>query len=339
MGFRQTKRRFTAVPITALSIALLLVLMTGAAAAQSNAGNTGAAPETTPQFAGSDSLHLGMNAAAEAGSVRLTLNPGDEADITVYGIPDMSQHVRVSESGAISLPLVGVVQVGGLTSEQAAAAIQEKLAAGGFVHDPHVSVYVKEFNSQRVAISGEVVHPGLYPVLSSPRLYDLFLAAGGLTNRAGSTVTITHASDPQKATVVSLSSDPARSASANLKVEAGDSVVVSRAGIVYVMGEVNRPGGFVIEDNQPITLLRAIAMAAGPTRMASLGHARIIRRTPNGIDSRDINLKKVLQAKSQDEALSAEDILFIPSSRSKAAIAVATGSAVSVATQLAIYRF
>ena len=337
MRFRRTKRRISLVP-TALSIALLLVSMTGAASAQSTADNAGAASEAASPSA-TDSLHMGMNAAAEAGSVRLTLNPGDEADVSVYGIPDMSQHVRVSESGAISLPLVGVVQVAGLTTEQAAAAIQEKLAAGGFVHDPHVSVYVREFNSQRVAISGEVVHPGLYPVLSSPRLYDLFLAAGGLTNRAGSTVTITHASNPQKAAVVTLSSDPIRSADANLKLEAGDSVVVSKAGIVYVMGEVNRPGGFVIEDNQPITLLRAVAMAAGPTRMASLGHARIIRRTPNGIDSRDINLKKVLQAKSQDEALSAEDILFIPSSRSKAAIAVATGSAVSVATQLAIYRF
>src|SRR5690348_16617150 len=170
MGFRQTKRRLAAVPITALSIALLLVSMTGAASAQSTADNAGAASEAASPSA-TDSLHMGMNAAAEASSVRLTLNPGDEADVSVYGIPDMSQHVRVSESGAISLPLVGVVQVAGLTTEQAAAAIQEKLAAGGFVHDPHVSVYVKEFNSQRVAISGEVVHPGLYPVLSSPRLY------------------------------------------------------------------------------------------------------------------------------------------------------------------------
>ena len=339
MRFRETKRWPSGLPAMALGIALLLAAMPGRASAQSSAGDAGAATasEAAPQSA--DSLHIGVNAAAQAGSVRLTLNPGDEADVSVYGIPDMAQHVRVSESGAISLPLVGVVQVAGLTADQAAASIQQKLAAGGFVRDPHVSVYVKEFNSQRVAISGEVVRPGLYPVLNSPRLYDLFLAAGGLTNRAGSAVTITHASDPQKAMVVTLSSDPAKSAGANLKLEAGDSVVVSKAGIVYVMGEVNRPGGFVIEDNQPISLLRAIAMAAGPTRMASLGHARIIRRTPNGIDSRDVDLKKVLQAKSQDQALSAEDILFIPSSRSKAAIAVATGSAVSVATQLAIYRF
>lgn len=338
MPWQEKKRRLAAVPALAMGVALLLGWMPCALSAQSGTSEA-VASDNAPRTAGSDSLHIGMNAAAEAGSVRLTLNPGDEADITVYGIPDMSQHVRVSESGAISLPLVGVVQVAGLTTEQAAAAIQQKLAAGGFVRDPHVSVYVKEFNSQRVAISGEVVRPGLYPVLSSPRLYDLFLAAGGLTNRAGSTVTLTHASDPQKASVVMLSSDPAKSAEANLRLEAGDSVVVSKAGVVYVMGEVNRPGGFVIEDNQPISLLRAVAMAAGPTRMASLGHARIIRRTPNGIDSQDVDLKKVLQAKSQDQVLSAEDILFIPSSRSKAAIAVATGSAVSVATQLAIYRF
>src|SRR5512146_530960 len=125
MRFLHTKRRISLAP-AALGVALLLVLMPRAASAQSSASDAGAtASEAAPQSVASGSLHMGMNAAAEAGSVRLTLNP---------------------------------------------------------VHEAHVSVYVKEFNSQRVAISGEVVRPGLYPVLTSPRLYDLFLAAGGLTN-------------------------------------------------------------------------------------------------------------------------------------------------------------
>jgi len=339
MLFSKVNRKLHALIEVTVVCAALVALLVGAAAAQSNPADPATAAPGVQQPGSEGGARLGMNAAAPAASVRLVLNAGDEGDVSVYGAPDMSQHVRVSDAGDISLPLVGKIHVAGMTTDEAQAAIQQKLADGGFLRDPHVTFYVREFASQRVAVSGEVMRPGLYPVLSSPRLYDLFLAAGGLTNKAGQTVTITHASDPQKPTVVTLSSDAATSAEANVKLQAGDSVVVAKAGIVYVMGEVNRPGGFVIEDHQPVTLLRAIAMAAGPTRMASLGHARVIHRTATGLESRDVDLRKILQAKSQDVALTAEDILFVPSSRSKAAAAQGTASALSILTQLAIYRF
>ena len=248
---------------------------------------------------------------------KLSIGPDDELDVSVYGVPDLSQHVRVDTSGDAHLLLVGPVHVEGLSSAEAQAVIEKQLVEGRFVKNPHVTVYVKEFTSESVSVIGEVNKPGNYPALSTRRLYDAFQQAGGLTATAGR-VTITHSGELNNPTIVTLSNDPIKSAQANVEIMPGDAITVSKAPIVYVMGNVNKPGGYVLDndsnvkDFEGLTVMRVLALASGPVQGAALNKSRIIRRTANGIQELPIPLKKIMAGKAPDPPLEAEDILYIP---------------------------
>jgi polysaccharide export outer membrane protein len=273
-------------------------------------------------------------------SHRLSIGPGDELDVSVYGAPDLTQHVRVGTSGNIYLPLIGTVHVAGLASDEAEALVEQKLADGSFVTKPHVTIYVKEYTTEAVSITGEVNKPGAYPALETRRLYDAFMEAGGLTQTAGRSVTIAH--DGQtRPDVVLLSSDPVKSAQANVPIQPGDAISVSKAPIVYVIGEVTKPGGYVLGDAQDgdvaspqLTVIRVIALASGPIRGAALNKSKIIRRTANGIQELPIPLKKIMAGKSPDLPLQAEDILYIPGGRST----LPAGTILGLLASAAIYR-
>lgn len=269
---------------------------------------------------------------------RLVIGSGDELEIGVFGVPDLTQKVRVNSGGDITLALIGKVHIGNMTSEEAAETIAKRYIEGGFLRNPNVTVYAKEYTTQGIAISGEVKTPGVYSPFNSRTLSDLILLAGGLTERAGKTVTITHANPDEKPTVVNLSSDPIKNAEANLALHAGDSVVVSRGGVVYVLGEVNRPGGFVMENNENMSVLQAIALAQGPTHVASLSHVKMIRRSQQGLKEQEIPLNKILQAKAPDIPLQADDIVFVSGSAGKSA-AHTSGSLLGAVAGALIYRF
>jgi len=257
--------------------------------------------------------------------------------MTFYGVPDLTQKFRVDPAGEVSLALVGRIKIGGLSAREAEALVEKQYADGGFLRSPHVSIVVRDYTTQGVSVLGEVTRPGTYSAMNVRRLFDAFQAAGGLSQRAGSTVTITRG---QKVDTIKLSSDPAESAANNVTVEPGDSIIVSRAGIVYVLGEVTRPSGFVMEGaDGRMTLMQVVAMAAGPTRMANLAHAKILRRTPTGLENMELDIRKVLAAKGPDLPLQAEDIVFIPASRGKMAAERGASSILSMVAQLAVYRF
>ena len=217
-------------------------------------------------------------------SRKLSIGPDDELDVSVYGVPELSQHVRVDTSGDVHLLLIGPAHVEGLSSEEAQAVIKKQLVEGRFVKNPHVTVYVKEFTSQSVFVVGEVNKPGNYPALSTRRLYDAFQQAGGLTPTAGK-VTITHPGQLNNPTIVTLSNDPIKSAQANVEIMPGDAITVSKAPIVYALGEVSKPGGYVLDndsnvkDFQGLTVMRLLALASGPVHGAALNRSRIIRRS------------------------------------------------------------
>jgi polysaccharide biosynthesis/export protein len=271
---------------------------------------------------------------------KLSIGPDDELDVSVYGVPELSQHVRVDTSGDAYLLLIGPVHVEGLSSAEAQAVIEKQLVEGRFVKNPHVNVYVKEFTGQSVSVVGEVNKPGNYPALSTRRLYDAFQQAGGLTPTAGK-VTITHPGQLNNPTIVTLSNDPIKSAQANVEIMPGDAVTVSKAPIVYVMGDVNKPGGYVlgndsnVKDFEGLTVLRVLALASGPVHGAALNKSRIIRRSANGIQEVPIRLKQIMAGKAPDPPLEAEDILYIPGKWSSA---YATG-VLTTLTAAAIYRF
>jgi polysaccharide export outer membrane protein len=263
------------------------------------------------------------------------LGIGDLIEITVFGVPDLSTKTRISGSGDVYLPLVDYVHIADLTSDEAQELIQKRLEDGGFVRGPHVSIFVDESASQAITLAGEVVRPGAYPAIGERRLFDLISAAGGLSDRAGRTVTIEHRGDPDHKTTLQLSSSLAEDTQNNVNVYPGDTIVVSKAGIVYVVGDVNHPSGFMIQDDG-LSVLKALALAGGSTHTSALNRTKILRRTPDGIQQIPINLKKVLYAKAPDMALVKGDVLFIPGSSAKAAAYRTADAAMSVSTALAV---
>jgi polysaccharide export outer membrane protein len=267
----------------------------------------------------------------------MLVGPGDLLKITVLGAPEFDQELRVSSNGDAVLALIGSFHVGGLSTEQAGHLIRKKLMDGGFFSDPQVSVFEKEYATQGVSVLGEVQKPGVYPLIGPHRLFDVLSQAGGTTAKAGMQVTITHQNDQHSPQVVMMSSEPLANNEANAEVRPGDTVVVSKAGIIYVVGDVHKPSGFVMENNG-MTVLQALAMAEGPNGTAALNGSKIIRRGPTGPGEVHIDLKKMLAAKAPDLKLQAEDILFIPRSAAKNAGAQTLDAIVRVATGVAVYR-
>ena len=262
------------------------------------------------------------------------LGIGDLIEVVVFGVPDLSTKTRISGSGDVYLPLIDYVHLADLTTDEAQELIQKRLEDGGFVRGPHVSIFVDESASQSITLMGEVNHPGTYPSTGERRLFDIISAAGGLTDKAGRSVTIEHRGSDQKVQL-QLSSNLAEDDKNNVDVLAGDTIISSRAGIVYVVGDVTRPSGFMIEDNN-LSVLKALALAGGSTRTAALSKTKILRQTPNGIQEVPVNLKKILYAKAPDIALVKGDVLFIPGSSAKAAAYRSGEAAMSLSTALAV---
>jgi polysaccharide export outer membrane protein len=207
---------------------------------------------------------------------------------------------------------------------------------GAYLRNPHVNILVKEFATQGVSVLGEVTKPGIYPLLGSRRLYDVISEAGGTTTRAGKVISITHRAEPGKPELVAISNDPALAARANIDIQPGDTVMVSKSGIVYVTGDVKPPGGFVMEQNENLTVLQAIALAQGLNSTASLKSVRVIRRSGGKLEEIPVELKQIMAAKSPDIALKNEDVLLVPNSASKSVARRSLESIVQVATGVAI---
>ena len=281
------------------------------------------------------------NETAKPQSPRLLANSnvklgiGDLIEISVFGVPDLSTKVRISGSGDVYLPLIDYVHLADLTTDEAQELIQKRLEDGGFVRGPHVSIFVDESASQAITLVGEVNHPGAYPAIGERRLFDLISAAGGLTDKAGRNVTIERRGDPVQKVELQLSENLTEDTQSNVDVFPGDTIIVSRAGIVYVVGDVQRPSGFRIEDNT-LTVLKALALAGGGTRTSSLGKTRILRQTPNGTQEIPVDLKKIPYAKAPDMALVRGDVLFIPGSAAKTAAYRGAEAALAMSTTLAV---
>ncbi len=277
----------------------------------------------------------GQNNPRQEGSSALVLGPGDDLEITVYGAPDLSEHTRVSAEGNISLPLIGYVQVAGLTSSEAEGAIEAQLRQNNIVNDPQVSLYVKEYTSGSISVAGEVGKPGAYSALGPHRLFDVLQGAGGLTEKAANRAVISHRGG-EKPTTVELPKDPTEMALSNVEILPGDTVVVPPAPIVYVLGEVNKPGGYVLNSINGVTLLRVFAAAGGSTRAASVGKTKMIRTTPSGLKELQVPLKNILRAKAPDMPVQANDIIYVPSSRLKEVLNA--GALATTLGTVALYR-
>jgi polysaccharide export outer membrane protein len=267
----------------------------------------------------------------------LVLQSGDLLVISLYGIPDFNREVRVAEKGDIVLPLIGTLHVAGLTIQGAETLVRNRLIQGGFFVDPQVSITARESASLGTSILGEVQKPGIYFLPGQRTLFDAIAAAGGTTQRAGNTITITHRGHPDESQKVTLPPNQTLPPASNVAVTAGDTIVVSKAGIVYVMGDVRLPGGFVME-NSDLTVLQALAMAQGANPTAKLDQTMLIRRALDGRQEIPVPLSKVMAAKSPDVKLLDSDIIFVPRSNTKAGFRRGLEAAMQTVIGVAIYR-
>jgi len=328
------------------------VLVLGSAAAQQAASETQAghaAPTELPaaqpiaqaatSSSGAASTAQGKNpdavkdSADQAATVKL--GPGDLLEVSVYNVPELATKARVSSAGDVYLPLIDYVHVEGLSQEEAQTVIEKRLSDGGFVRNPHVTIFVDEAASQGVTVLGEVGKPGIYPDVADHKLYEVISEAGGFLGSASRKIAIIRRSEPQPIRI-DLPRNLADDLSGNVDVLPGDTITVPRAPIIYVVGDVGRPSGLLV-DNGTLTVLQALALAGGTNRTARMGGARIIRKTPAGMTETRIQLKKMLEAKVPDITLQADDILFVPVSGARILASETLQSALSAATAVSIY--
>ncbi len=296
---------------------------------------TGTAPSDDSAKPAQSGPLTGSGGAATENSPVVKLGAGDLIEVGVYNVPELTTKARVGNSGDVYLPLIDYVHVGNLTVEQAQVLIQKRLEDGGFVRNAHVTIFVDESASQGVTLLGEVNKPGIYPDLGDRRLYDLISAAGGFTPAAGRKISIARMHSQSDAITVNLPRNLADDLQDNIEIMPGDTIVVPRAPIIYVVGDVGRPAGLLV-DNGSLTVLQALALAGGTNRTAKLGGVRIIRKGPAGMSETRVPLKKMLEAKAPDITLQADDILFVPLSGARVAAGTGFNAAVVAASGLAI---
>lgn len=302
---------------------------TATQAAQSATGTSTATPTVNEQKAAENLKESGDAAAL------VKLGPGDLLEINVYNVPELTTKARVSNAGDVYLPLIDYVHVEGLTQEEAQHVIEKRLDDGGFVRNPHVTIFVDEAASQGVTVLGEVARPGIYPDTADRKLYQVVSEAGGFTSAAARKVAILRRGDTTPIHV-DLPRNLGDDLSGNVDVMPGDTITVPKAPIIYVVGDVGRPSGLLV-DNGTLTVLQAIALAGGANRTAKMGGTRIIRKTPSGMTETRVQLKKMLEAKVPDITLQADDILFVPLSGGRVLAGRTLEAAMSAATAVTIY--
>jgi len=245
----------------------------------------------------------------------IPIGPGDLLDLEVFDTPELSGKLRVDQQGRLTLPLGGDVQVQGLTVAAAADAVRQKLVDLQIMLQPAVTVNIVEYATEGVTVLGEVRSPGIYTLLGPHSLYDAIASAGGATASEGATITITHANDADHPVIVQVTTPNYSAAQKATIVQPGDTVVVSRADLVYIVGDVAHSGAFYVQNGQPLTVLDLVSLAQGPNRTALMSHTALIRSAPDGsILKFRLDLTKVMNSEEKNMVLQAGDVVVVPRS-------------------------
>jgi polysaccharide export outer membrane protein len=284
------------------------------------------------------------------------IGSGDLLGIEVFDVPELSRDVRVNETGFISLPLMPAkVRASGLTSFQLQDKLAELLQTNGLVSTPQVSVTLKEQHSQPITVIGSVKTPSVIQASRQANLIQVLSQAGGIADDAGNFVIVTRPasapvqsddnaaeakpSEPQTFTISLADLLETGDSRFNIPVLGGDVVSVPRAGIIYVVGAVNKPGGFVMQnDRDHMTTLKMLSLAGGATSTAKVNQAIILRKNldTGKRDEVPVDLGKVMKLKTEDVTLQASDILFVPDSSGKKALHRAGETALALTTGIAL---
>jgi polysaccharide biosynthesis/export protein len=272
---------------------------------------------------------------------KLPLAPGFLVSLNVLDDPDLVGVFRIDQNGDIAPPVLGTMHVAGKTVSEARVQIQNKLLEDQILKDPQVNLTVIEYTSPEVTVVGEVASPGKYPLLTPRTLVDVLALAGGTTLTAGNEVQITRGSanaEPIPKSILvhySRATDP--DAVKQAIVNPGDTVLVKRAGIVYVLGAVTRPGGYVMQEEGTLDVLQAISLANGTAIAAKTGEIHILRRDDHGaVTDTRLSYGKLTHGQSPEVQLRPQDVVYVPMSKVKAVLT--NGSSIFAgATSASIY--
>jgi polysaccharide biosynthesis/export protein len=267
----------------------------------------------------------------------MLIGPGDEVEVEVFDTPDLDQNGRVTDAGEFPLMLGGKVRLASLTPIEAARTIEAALISSHVMYYPKVLVTVTQYATQNVTVFGQVNKPGAYSIDTPRSVVDVLGLAGGLTDLADRHVTIErHTSHRQISYYVS--NRPGDLQDQTAMVNPGDKLIVPKAGIVYVLGDVARPGGYPMTNNDgTLTVLQAVATAGGTASSAAPNSSRLIRRTAaGGYQSDPIPFSSMQKGKKPDMPLQAGDIVYVPFSYLRNA-ALGVTSIAAAATGAALY--
>jgi polysaccharide export outer membrane protein len=283
------------------------------------------------------------------------LGAGDVLTIWALGADEISSKpYTVLPDGYLDLPLAGRVLASGKSVEQLKAELRRTLSQ--YFYDPQVSVTVTDFRSQPVSVLGSVNQPGVHQLQGGKPLLEVLSLAGGASPDADSTVIITRrvewgpipipgatkdASGKFYVAKVDLQSvAQAKNPQDNIRIFPNDVIEVPKARLVYVLGEVTKPGGFVLHRDENVTAVQALSMAGGPTQFGSTKGARLLRASADSKERQEItvNLRQVLDGKGGDTIMHPEDILYIPGNASKKASLQLLQTGLQITTGLIIWR-
>jgi polysaccharide export outer membrane protein len=243
----------------------------------------------------------------------------DLLEIRVFDVEELNQTVRVSDDGSITMPLLGRLMVGGLTKTE----LERKIAAlleERYVRDPQVTIFVKEYESKRVAVSGAVKKPGTYEMLGRKTLLEMLSMAGGLDSDLGHEIIIFRRVEDGTTRRIPLDLERlvyAADPSLNLAVEPGDIIYVPTVEKIriFVTGAVKQPDVYEVPRDEPITVLKAVTLAGGTTDRAARKRVQIMRSEPGGERvTLVVNLRKIQRGKIEDPLLEKGDIVLVPES-------------------------
>lgn len=271
----------------------------------------------------------------------LKIGSGDLIQVSMFENPELSGSFRVDADGDIMLPLIGTVHLAGETADAVGTQIAKRYVDAGILkpESAYATVSVLEYATQGITVNGEVKTPGIYPALGVRMLNDLIAAAGGETPAAASKVVITHRDDPDHPATVYYNPSALTPAMPKFQVFPGDSIMVPRAGIVYVLGDVNRSGGFILDGRQQLTIEEAMALAGGSGKAAALNRVQLVRSLKDGRkEAVTISVRDIYKGKAPDVALKDGDVVYVPTSTAKLVAEQAVSSALGVGTQITVYR-
>ena len=276
------------------------------------------------------------------------ISPDDVLDVYVMDVAELSRQYRVNPAGKVVLPLLSdPLPAAGLTQTEFAKEVASQLRDKGLVTDAHIVVTIVSSRLKSVAITGAVKMPQIYPVFGKTTLLDVLSQAQGLADDAGNVAIVSRGEIGEQATGQTTQSANIKkllqdaNPSDNIEIYPGDRVTVPHAGVVYVVGAVNKPGGFVMKASNGITVLQALAMAEDAKLNSVKTKAVVIRpdpKAPEGHEQIPVNLNLVLQGKQPDLVMIADDILYIPESASKRAFRNIGQAALQAATLAVVYR-